>query len=135
LTEQFAPPICARIRATRDRLRQEALDRGEKEKARQLTQQGIAERLHLSLGAYAAYEKTREPAYYRRREIAKVFGLAADYFDAPGESREEEFERLREELAGTRGEVAGLRQEVADLRRELSRRARQPRRAAQQQDS
>jgi transcriptional regulator with XRE-family HTH domain len=120
LVEQFAPPVCARIRAKREAVRQEALARGDKDKARDYTQEGMARRLHLSLRAYRAYEKDREPSYSRRLAIARSLGLPSDYFEtvkaSPGI---EEMESLRQELAAVRGEMAGLHSEVADLRKSL----------------
>ena len=129
LAEQFVPPICKKIRGTRMRLRQEALDRGEKEAAREFTQERLAAKLHLTTKAYRAYETDREPGYLRRQEIARTLGLDPDYFEvAQSVDRDEEIQSLREELAGTRGEVAGLREDMSDLRRELSQSGQQSQR-------
>jgi transcriptional regulator with XRE-family HTH domain len=53
-----------------------------------LSQEKAARRLHLSLGAYAAYERGQTiPSPERAREIAVAFGLPEDYF-AEGVSEE-----------------------------------------------
>lgn len=120
LVEQFAPPICAQIKSKRKALRDDALARGNKDKARDLTQEGMARRLHLSLRAYRFYEKDREPSYTRRLQIAKALGLAADYFETVKNSPSTgEMEALRGELAAVRGEMAGLHSDLAELRKSL----------------
>jgi transcriptional regulator with XRE-family HTH domain len=106
-------------------LRKEALDRGDTKRARYFTQQRVAERLHLSLGAYTAYEKNREPPYFRRQEIAKAFDLDPEYFEIAHAEQDATLQGLREELAGTRAEVARLAERVEEVYRVLSRSRRE----------
>jgi len=87
------PEICQRIREARERAG--------------VTQEEMARRLFLSLGAYAAYERRREPRLSRLRQIAQALGLPEDYFEnpAPALPAEDDFadrlgriERVLEEL-------------------------------------
>lgn len=94
LAEQFAPPICARIKATRERLKHEAMEAGGREAAREFSQERVAQKLHLSLKAYRAYEKNREPHHQRRQDIARALGLDPDYFEVT--VRDADSERLSE---------------------------------------
>lgn len=79
LDEQMAeaaliPPICGRIRATRDDLK----DRYGNE----YSQEKVAARTGVSLKAYRAYETFREPNYERRQAIARALNLDPDYFES-----------------------------------------------------
>ncbi len=117
MADQFAPPVCARIRDTRLRLREEAKAEGGLEAARYFSQEEVARRLGLSLGGYRPYESTREPDYARRREIAtKGFGLDADYFEVTA-SESRGIEDLRAEVAELRDEIAAMRAERRPGRR------------------
>lgn len=127
LAEQFVPPICAQIRAARERLRQEALARGDREAAREFTQERIAQKIHLTTKAYRAYEEHREPKLHRRQEIARALGLDASYFEsAAADSRQQEIALLREELAGTGAKVDRLATQLEEIRRELQQQAQPP---------
>jgi transcriptional regulator with XRE-family HTH domain len=81
------PPICAFIRETRERLKEEAKAEGGLDAAHEFSQEAVARRVGpkgLSLKAYRAYEKDREPGFARRREIAVALGLKEDYFEGDG---------------------------------------------------
>lgn len=118
LVEQFVSPVCKRIRETREQLRKEARERGDSKRARELTQEGIARAIHVTVKAYRAYEDSREPNYLRRRQISEALGLDPDFFEAYVPNREaEDLAALRGELAGMRGEIAGLQRSVDQLRR------------------
>lgn len=108
MAEQLEPPICRRIRATRERLKQEAEAEGGRAAASEFSQEKVAQRVGVSLKGYRAYERTREPGYARRRQIAAALGLDSEYFEGDVATG---LEDLRAELAALRGEVAQLRRE------------------------
>lgn len=118
MAEQFAPPVCARIRATRERLKQEALEAGGREAAREFSQERVAQRVGLSLKAYRAYEAAREPQWARRREIARALGLDENYFEVGAEDQ-----RVTR-LAGEVEELRGLLERVLEARGESPEQAR-----------
>lgn len=74
------PPICARIRATRDALKDAQTTT---ERRSFFSQEKVAQRVGVSLKAYRAWEKDREPNYERRRAIARALELDEDYFEQP----------------------------------------------------
>jgi transcriptional regulator with XRE-family HTH domain len=100
-----APPICARIRETRERLRDEAKAQGGPEAAKEFSQEQVAHRVGVSLKAYRAYEDFREPDYERRKAIAKALGFSEDYFEIhqPEDARFRQI--VQEELEGVRDAV------------------------------
>lgn len=120
LVDQFVSPVCTRIREMRKQLRKEAIERGDKERAKQLTQEGMARAIHLTVKAYRQYEIDREPNYLRRRQIAEVLKLDPNFFEAYVPDADE-MAVLRGELAGMRGEIDGLQRAVDQLRREAGR--------------
>jgi transcriptional regulator with XRE-family HTH domain len=111
LTEAMAsastPPICARIRETRERLLDQAKAEGGREAAAEFSQEAVARRVGVSLGAYRAYEFSREPDYERRQQIARALGFSEDYFEvSDGETKL--LREALEQLADVRASVARI---------------------------
>jgi transcriptional regulator with XRE-family HTH domain len=79
------PPVCARIRETRERLKEEAKAQGGATAAKEFSQEQVAHRVGVSLKAYRAFEDFREPSYDRRQAIAKALGFSEDYFEMSGQ--------------------------------------------------
>lgn len=104
LEDEFEPPFCKRLRSIRDAKREEALAAGDAERARQLTQEGMAKAIGVTLKAYRAYEKDREPDHLRRRDIARALGMEQDAFETAT-------------LVVTSDQIESLRQEMEALRR------------------
>lgn len=111
LTEVMAqggpPPLSERVREAREQAG--------------LTQEEAARRLHMSLGGYAVYERTREPKPARAREIARAFSLPEDYF-VTGAPTGSETEELRDRVERLERDV-GLLTEIAAAIFELNKRA------------
>jgi hypothetical protein len=101
------PPISVLIRETRERLRDEAKADGGQAAAAEFSQEAIARRIGVSLGAYAAYELGREPDYGRRRQIALALGFNEDYFEVSNGEMKMLREAL-EQLADVRASVARI---------------------------
>jgi transcriptional regulator with XRE-family HTH domain len=78
MSELELPDICRRIREDRE--------------ATGVTQEEMARRLYLSLGAYAAYERGREPRLARLRQIALALGLPEDHYETPAQAPSEDAE-------------------------------------------
>jgi transcriptional regulator with XRE-family HTH domain len=117
------PAICQRIHDTRDRLRKQWNADHPGERGNPFTQEAVARRVGpdgVTLGAYGAWERTREPELYRLRQIATALGLDEDYFAPSGDLAsatarvEAEADRLarqndqiEELLAALRSQLAG----------------------------
>lgn len=111
------PPICAWIRGTRDRLKEEARIDGGATAATEFSQEAVARRIGVTLKAYRAWETNREPNRARRRQIARALGLEEDYFEA---TRQDE-DLLR---AMVHEEVSELRAQMGRIEKLLQGRAR-----------
>jgi transcriptional regulator with XRE-family HTH domain len=115
------PPICARIRETRERLKQEAQEQGGRGAATEYSQEQVAHRVGVSLKAYRAYETSREPNYQRRQAIARALGLSDDYF----ETERPEDDRLRQIVQEELGEVREAVERIEELLEGRARRRRE----------
>lgn len=108
MSQADLPPICAKIRETRVRLKEQALATGGREAASEFSQERVAQRLHITREAYRAYESYREPGFVRRQQIAKALGLEDDYFD-PTEVEEDRLRAVvQEELQEFRDQMARI---------------------------
>lgn len=81
------PAICKRIRQTRERLYQEWTAEHGTKRGNPFTQEKVARRIvsaedpqGITVGAYGAFERFREPSLERLRQIAFAFNLDEDYF-------------------------------------------------------
>lgn len=115
MSEAAPPPICVRIRSTRIRLMEEARALKGPDAAREYTQENVAHRVGVTTFTYRSYEKQTEPNYRRRRQIAKAFGLAEEYFEGDTEDAERIKKLFQAEFAGLRAELERLREEVRAL--------------------
>lgn len=104
------PAICRRINETRRRQQErwKADHPGERENP--YTQEAVARRIGVTLGAYGAWERTREPELFRLRQIAVALGLDEDYFSPTGDlaSATARVEAEADQLAEIRGELQEL---------------------------
>lgn len=125
--EGSAPPICARIRETRERLKEDGKRRGGHAAAKEFSQEQVAHRVGVSLKAYRAYESTREPGYERRRAIARALGLNEDHFETERPEEERLRQIVQEELVDVREAVERIEKILAE-RDETGDRPKRPRR-------
>lgn len=79
------PALSQRIWQTRIRLRDEWTHEHPKERGNPFTQEAMAARVGVTLGAYGAWERAKEPKPARLREIALALGLDEDYFLPSGD--------------------------------------------------
>lgn len=79
------PAISQRIAATRKRLQEQWKADHANERPNRFSQEEVARRVGVSLGAYGAWERNREPDLERLRQIAKALDLDADYFSPTGD--------------------------------------------------
>lgn len=79
------PAICARIRQTRERLKDQWSSEHPGERGNPFTQEAVASRLDATVKTYRSYEATTEPKSWRLREIAVALGLDGDYFLPSGD--------------------------------------------------
>jgi transcriptional regulator with XRE-family HTH domain len=82
------PAICQRIRETRERLQEQWKADHPGERGNPFTQEKVAGRIGqdgITVGAYGAFERYREPDMQRLREIAQALGLDEDYFMPMGD--------------------------------------------------
>lgn len=79
------PAICERVRSTRLRLKESWAADHPGDRDNPFTQEEVARRVGVTLGAYSAWEKTREPDLARLRQIAAALALDEDYFSPTGD--------------------------------------------------
>jgi transcriptional regulator with XRE-family HTH domain len=80
------PAICRLIAETRLGLMEQWKADHPHEKDNPFTQEKVASRVGITLGAYGAFERGKtEPSLLRLREIALALGLERDYFSPTGD--------------------------------------------------
>lgn len=80
------PAISQKIRDTRKRLHDEWKADHPGEKDNPFTQEAVARRVPVTLGAYGAWERGKiEPSLQRLRQVAVALGLDEDYFSPSGD--------------------------------------------------
>lgn len=82
------PALSQRITATRERLKDEWAAAHPGERDNPYTQEAVARRVGVTLGAYGAWERKKEPKPARLREIARALNLDEDYFLPSGDLTE-----------------------------------------------
>lgn len=104
------PAICRRINDTRRRQQEQWKADHPGERDNPYTQESVARRVGVTLGAYGAWERTREPELFRLRQIATALGLDEDYFSPTGDlaSATARVEAEADQLAEIRGELREL---------------------------
>lgn len=80
------PAICRQITQTRKRLQDEWKQAHPHERGNPFTQEKVAQRVEVSLGAYGSWERGKvEPDNARLRQIATALYLDEDYFLPTGD--------------------------------------------------
>lgn len=79
------PAISQRIKTTRERLQKQWKADHPGQPGNPFSQEEMARRIGVTLGAYGAWERHREPDLQRLREIAGALGLDEDYFSPSGD--------------------------------------------------
>jgi transcriptional regulator with XRE-family HTH domain len=85
MEESQAPAISQRLKATRERLKAKWAAENPGEPDNPFTQEEIARRIGVTLGAYGGWENKKEPSLMRLRQAALAFGLDEDYFSPTGD--------------------------------------------------
>lgn len=101
------PAICRRINDTRRRQQERWKADHPGERDNPYTQEAVARRVGVTLGAYGAWERSREPELFRLRQIATALGLDEDYFSPTGD------------LASATARVEAEADQLAEIRVEL----------------
>jgi transcriptional regulator with XRE-family HTH domain len=79
------PAICQRIKAVRTQRMADWDLEHPGERGNPYTQEQVAQRIGITLGAYGQFERTREPNLARLRQIAVALFLDEDYFLPSGD--------------------------------------------------